>query len=48
MKCKGCGAEIVGFDSDGYCEDCLCDNCGSPLVTENEQAMQLCEECDDG
>jgi hypothetical protein len=47
VVCKGCKGEITGFDSDGYCEDCLCDECGSPLETETERAIGLCDDCDD-
>jgi len=44
--CKGCGGDIVGFASDGYCEDCLCSECGNTLSTEDERAATMCEECD--
>ncbi len=44
--CKGCGETIYGFDINGYCENCLCDECGSPLTTEDEQGIGLCEDCD--
>jgi len=43
--CKGCGEPICGFDVNGYCEDCLCQNCGTTLETEDERAMQLCDGC---
>ncbi len=45
MNCKGCGDEIAGFDVDGYCEACLCDECGTTLGTEEEQAWELCNDC---
>lgn len=45
-ECKGCCGEIVGFDIDGYCEDCLCTQCGTPLTTEEERADEICEECE--
>lgn len=44
-KCKACGEDINGFDIQGYCENCICDECGTPLETENEQAACLCDEC---
>lgn len=44
--CKGCGDDIVGFASDGYCEDCLCTECGNTMSTEDERAATMCEECD--
>lgn len=46
--CKGCGEEIVGFASAGYCEDCLCPECGNTLETENERSLQICEDCEMG
>jgi hypothetical protein len=44
--CKGCEALIVGFETDGYCEDCLCEDCGSTLEKENERGVHRCEECE--
>jgi hypothetical protein len=46
--CKGCGDEITGFGTAGYCEDCLCPDCGNTLDTENERAAALCEDCEMG
>ena len=45
-KCKGCEELIVGFETEGYCEECLCYECATPLTTENERAMGICEECE--
>ena len=45
--CESCGNEIVGFDTDGYCENCLCLKCGTQLETENERAMCMCDECEE-
>ena len=47
MKCKGCEGEITGFETDGYCEYCLCTECGNTLVTETERACTVCLECQD-
>ena len=44
--CKGCKEEIVGFPTAGYCENCLCTECGDTLETENERAVQICEYCE--
>ena len=44
--CKGCGEPINGFSTNGYCENCLCPDCGNTLDTENERAQQICEDCD--
>ena len=44
--CEGCGQLIVGFEWSGHCEDCLCPDCGTTLDTENERALQLCEDCE--
>ena len=44
-KCKGCGEDIVGFATDGYCEDCLCPNCGTTLDTEEQRGQGLCDDC---
>ena len=45
-KCKGCGQDIVGFETDGYCEDCLCPGCGNVIEDEEQRAMGMCEECE--
>lgn len=47
-SCKGCGELIVGFATNGYCEDCLCQECGNTLETRNERSMQICEDCEMG
>lgn len=44
--CFGCGERITGFATDGYCEDCLCSECGTPLETDNERAVCICDECE--
>ena len=44
--CKGCEEPIVGFDTDGYCEDCLCPQCGTTLETDNERGLGICEDCE--
>ena len=44
--CKGCKEPIAGFNTNGYCEDCLCQDCGTELTTENERTMGICEECE--
>ena len=47
MRCKGCDEKLVGFDVNGYCQDCLCEECGTPLTSEEEQGMLLCADCYD-
>ena len=44
--CKGCRDSIVGFDTNGYCEDCCCEDCGNTMGTENERALGQCEDCE--
>jgi hypothetical protein len=45
-KCTGCDEDIVGFETNGYCENCLCPECGNTLETENERGVMMCEECE--
>ena len=45
--CKGCQEVIVGFCTHGYCEDCLCSDCGTELETDAERAAQMCADCED-
>lgn len=45
MNCIGCGELITGFNTDGYCENCLCSECGATLETETERATTVCEDC---
>ncbi len=45
--CEGCGEEIVGFAVKGYCEDCICEECGETLGTEDERAVSMCRECEE-
>lgn len=47
VPCKGCGAWTAGFKTNGYCEDCLCDECGTTLESEEERAMHMCFDCDE-
>jgi hypothetical protein len=47
MQCKGCKEEIVGFDTNGYCEDCLCEECGTALHSEAERAAGICDDCEE-
>jgi hypothetical protein len=44
-KCKTCEQDIVGFDQEGYCEDCLCSECGQGLDHDYEVAAQICGYC---
>jgi len=47
MKCRICKEEMVSEDFGDYCSDCACDDCGTPLETENERGANLCDECNE-
>lgn len=46
MKCRLCGEELVSKDHGDVCDSCSCPDCGSPLESENERGMGICEECE--
>ena len=45
--CNGCNEEIVGFATNGFCEDCLCTECGSTLASADERTTRICENCEE-